>query len=212
MRAALLLILSPLLAREKAAEYPAHVSLPGVEIGAEYLVHSIPTEKGFYIANDYLVVEVGIFPSTAEKIKISSGQFILRINHGKSELVTDSPGTVAASIKYPDWEQHRTVTAQAGPVIVGAPPQVGRFPGDPQERPPVIPPPQESPDPAGNGPAPTKTIEEMIAQAALPEWPANKPVSGCLFFHFRGKMKSVRSLELVYDGGDGRPKATIPLL
>ena len=209
-RAVLLLVLSPLLARDKAADYPAHATVSGLDIGAEYLLHSIPTEQGSYVANDYLVVDVGIFPSTRESIKVSSSQFKLVINHGKFQLPADSAGAVAASIKYPDWEQRRTVTAQAGPVIVGAPPAVGRFPGDPTQRPPITPPPPEQPDPSGTEKAPAKTVEEMIALAALPEWPTTQPAKGCLFFRFRGKMKSIKSLELVYNGGASRP-TTIPL-
>jgi hypothetical protein len=141
-RAAFLLVLSPLLAqkdepRSKAADYPVHVSVPGMEIAAEYLLHSIPTTHGFYVANLYLVVDVGIFPSSGETIKVSNGQFRLRVNHGKFDLIADTPGTVAGSLKYPDWEQQRNLSAQAGPVIIGAPPNVGRFPGDGRDHPPV---------------------------------------------------------------------------
>jgi hypothetical protein len=56
-----------------------------------------------------------------------------------------------------------------------------------------------------------KTIEESIANAALPEGETNKPAKGCLFFRYPGRMKSIRSLELIYDAGVGGPKATIPL-
>jgi hypothetical protein len=197
--------------RSKPADYPVHVSLPGMEIAAEYLLHSIPTPKGFYFTKEYLVVDVGIFPGAAESIKISSGQFTLRINHGQSTLPPDSPGTVAASLKYPDWEQRPTAVAQAGPVILGAPPAVGRFPGDPREPPPISPPGKEEPDPSSAEREPPKTIEQMIALAALPEGPSNKPAKGCLFFRFRGKTKSIRSLDLVYDAGEGGSKATITL-
>ncbi len=197
--------------RSKASEYPAHVSLPGLEIGADYLVHSIPGEKGFYFAKEYMVVDVGVFPATSESFDIKSGQFALRINHGKSVLVPVSAGTVAAALKYPDWEQRPNLTAQAGPLIFGAPPSVGRFPGDPRETPPIPNPAGGPPDPSGLEKAQPKTIEQSIANAALPEGQANKPVKGCLFFRFPGKMKSIRSLELMYDAGVDQPKATIPL-
>jgi hypothetical protein len=197
--------------RSKASDYPAHVSLPGVEIGAEYLLHSIPGEKGFYFAKEYLVVEVGIFPSAGDDIAVSSRQLTLRINHGKSVLLADSPGSVAAALKYPDWETRPNATAKAGPVILGAPPEVGRFPGDPRQAPPVPRPVGEQSDPSGTEKEPPKTIEQSIANAALPEGPANKPAKGCLFFRFTGKTKSIRSLELIYDAGESRPKATIAL-
>jgi hypothetical protein len=198
--------------RSKPADYPVHVTLPGMEIAAEYMLHSIPTEKGFYFTKEYLVVDVAVFRNVTETFKISSGQFTLRINHEQSVLSTDSPGTVAASLKYPDWEQRPNLTAQAGPVIIGAPPAVGRFPGDHRETPPLPPPVKEDPDPSGAEKEPAKPVEQVIALAALSEGYPSNTVKGCLFFRFRGKMKSIRSLELVYDAGEGRPKATIPLL
>jgi hypothetical protein len=211
------LIALPLLAqnsppRSKPADYPAHVTLPGMEIAAEYLLHSIPTEKGFYFTKEYLVVDVAVFRNVTENFKISSGQFTLRMNHGQSVLSPDSPGTVAASLKYPDWEQRPNLAAQAGPVIIGAPPAVGRFPGDHRDTQPMPPPVKQEPDPSGAETEPAKSIEQLIALAALSEGHPGNAVKGCVFFRFRGKTKSIRSLELVYDAGESRPKATIPLL
>lgn len=196
----------------KASGYPAHGAVQGLEIGADYLVHSIPTEQSYLFAKDYLVVEVALFPSKGESIRISSEQFKLRINQGKPVLFPDSSGTVAASLKYPDWEQHPTVTAQAGPVIVGSPTSPGRFPGDPTRGVPLPRPAGDPPDPSGVDKEPPKTVDEALARAALPEGLIEKPVRGCLYFRFRGKTKSIQSIELVYDSGDGKPKAAIPLL
>ncbi len=196
--------------RSKASDYPAHASLPGMDIAAEYLLHSIPTEQGFYVTRDYLVIDVGVFPAAHGTVQISSGQFRLRINHKTLDLPPDSPGTVAADVKYPDWEQHPTVVGQAGPVTVGDP-TVPRFPGDPNAPPPIAPPLPPQQDPSGINQEIRKTIDESVANAALPEGASSKPMKGCLFFRFRGKTKSIKSLELVYDGGDGGAKATIPL-
>jgi len=202
--------------RSKASDYPVHATLPGMEIGAEYLVHSIPAESGMYFGKEYLVVDVGIFPDTkGGPITTSARRFTLKINGGKIVLDTDSPGTVAASLKYPDWEQRRNVTAQAGPVILGAPPAVGRFPGDPrptQGRLPPAPRVPEQPDPSGEPRPSDLPIDQQIARIALPEGSFNEYAKGCLFFRFTGKMKSIRSLELVYDTGDKGPKATLALL
>jgi hypothetical protein len=183
----------------------------GLEIGAEYLVHSIPGENGFYIAKEYLVVDVGVFPSTLEGVDIKSSQFSLRINDGKTALVAVSPGMVAGALKYPDWENQRGASAQAGPVSISTPPTVGRFPGDHREPVPVPRPVEDPRDPSGTEQRAPKTIDESIADVALSEGATNKAAKGCLFFRFAGKMKSIRSLDLVYDGGDGHPKASIPL-
>ncbi|HEV8041608.1 MAG TPA: hypothetical protein VGP62_22215 [Bryobacteraceae bacterium] len=214
--AALLIALLPLYAqngppRSKASDYPAHVSLAGMEIGAEYLVHSIPGESGFYFAKEYLVVDVGVFSTTHEGVAVKNDQFSLRINDGKLVLSPASPGTVAGALKYPDWENQRAATVQAGPVIYGTPSPEGRFPGDQRAPPPVPRPVEDPPNPSGTEARPARTIDESIAGIALSEGPNNKTAKGCLFFRFSGKMKSIRSLDLVYDGGDGRAKATIPL-
>jgi hypothetical protein len=104
------------------------------------------------------------------------------------------------------------MTAQAGPIIYGQP-QVGRFPGDPtQQRPPPTP---RVPDQTGSvnvEPQRNMPIEDAIARAALPEGSTVEHIKGCLFFRFEGKLKSIKSLELVYDPGSGAPPVTIPLL
>ena len=168
--------------RVKASEYPAHAAIPGLEIGAEYLVHSIPGDNGYYYADNYLVVDVGVFPFSGEAIRIESRKFALRINQGKSVYAADSPGTVAASI---------------------TPRMAGTFPGQEQ---------QQQPDANSTDQRPPKTIQQTVALAALPEGPTEKPVKGCLFFRFGGSMKKIRSLELIYVPGEGKPLVTIPLL
>ena len=182
-----------------------------MEIGAEYLVHSIPGERGDYFAKEYLVVEVAVFPASKEGLKISSGHFTLRINK-KSVLSAQSAGMVAAALKYQDWEQRPQVTAEAGPLIYGAP-QAGRFPGDPTQ-PSPLPTPRvpDQTDSANVAKQPDLPIDDAISRAALPEGVIAERVKGCLFFRFEGKLKSVKSLELIYDAGPGSPPTTIQLL
>jgi hypothetical protein len=205
-RAVLLIALLPLYARDKATDYPVHASLAGMEIGAEYLEHSVPGEKGFYIVADFLVVDVGVFPSTPEGVNVKSGQFSLRINRDKRVLVPVSAQTVAIALKYPDWEGKGGAAGQQQNVS-----PTGKFPGDP-DAPPVIGPGVQTPaDPSGIEKQIPTSMDESIANAALPDGPTHKAVKGCVFFRYRGKMKSIKSLELIYDPGEGRPKATIPL-
>jgi len=198
----------------KVSDYPAHVKLPSMEIGAEYLLNSIPLGRGMYIAKDHLVLEVAIFPSTRDGVNVSSSQFTLRVNN-KTILYPDSPGAVASSLKYPDWQTHPTMTAEAGAgngsVVLGAPPPVARFPGDRRADRTPIPRVPDSPDPTGEPKAADQPIETQIAIAALPQGQFQKPVKGFLFFPFSGKTKSIRSLDLIYDGGESGPKTTISL-
>src|SRR5258708_5049509 len=166
----------------KVSDYPAHVKLPSLEIGAEYLLNSIPLNRGMYIAKDHLVLEVAIFPSTEDGVNVSTSQFTLRVNN-KTILYPDSPGAVASSLKYPDWQMRPTMTAEAGAgngsVVLGAPPPVARFPGDRRaDRPPSVPRVPDPPDPTGEPKAAEQPIETQIAIAALPQGPSQKPVKG----------------------------------
>ena len=89
---------------------PLHAALDnGFGVAAEYLVHSIPTPAGILIADDYLVVEVAFFGKGESQIEYRSRQFCsVRINNReKSSIAPDSPGTVAASIKYPRLDRQK---------------------------------------------------------------------------------------------------------
>lgn len=196
--------------KEKATDYPVHGDIGAVSIGAEYLVHSIPTHSQTFFARDYLVVDVAVFPGRLEPVEIGANTFTLRINGRKEVIFPDSPGFVAASLTYPDWEQHRRAEVQAGVgdagVTIGRPPVVGRFPDDPTPGHSRLPPPPKAPTPEeqqGIEQDAPQSADEALTQMALPEGPAGKPVAGYIFFHYRGKAKSIKSLDLVYQGKQG---------
>lgn len=192
--------------KEKPEDYAVHATAGAASIGAEYLVHSIPTHSQTFFARDYLVVEVAVFPGRAEPVEISNNTFTLRINGKKEIIYRDTPGFVAASLKYPDWEQHPQAEVQAGPVILGRPPAVGRFPDDPTPGQNRLPSPPKAPTPdeqAGIDRDDPQTPDEAVAQYGLAGGSIEKPVSGYIYFHFRGKTKSIKSLELVYEDKAG---------
>jgi hypothetical protein len=194
-------------ATRKASDFPAHASWPQFDIGAEYLVHSIPTEVGSIFARDYLVVEVAIYPRK-QPVAISSAAFTLRVNGQRTVLYPESPGFVAASLKYPDWEQRPTLVGSVGvgdgSVIVGAPVPVGRFPGDPTGNPRVNLPRKQPDDTEAEGhPKQKVSVEDLVTRAALPEGEARVPTKGSLYFAFTGKLKSIHSLELLYEDTHG---------
>jgi hypothetical protein len=196
--------------KEKVTDYPVHADVGTVSIGADYLVHSIPAHNQTFFARDYLVVEVAVFPGRQEPFEIGANTFTLRMNGRKEIILPDTPGSVAASLTYPDWEQHRRTEVQAGVgdagVTIGRPPVVGRFPDDPTPgqtrlpRPPQAPTPEDQHGIEQDSP---QTADEALPLVALPNAPANKPVAGYVFFHYRGKAKSIKSLDLVYEGKQG---------
>jgi len=114
---------------------------------------------------------------------------------------------VAASLKYPDWERRPNLEAEAGVgnagVIVGRPQTAERFPGDPRPAQQRLPRPPQAPPPENRSglekPEPVKA-DELALSAALPEGSARGPVSGYLYFAWKGKPGSIKSLELIYQG------------
>lgn len=202
--------------KAKAEEYPAQATAGKVSLGAEYLVRSFQGRNRTFVANDYLVIEAAVYPAKGEPLLVSSGQFTLRVNGKKRVLFPQAPSFVAASLKYPDWEMRPTLTAGAGVgntgVIIGRPPVTERFPGDPrppQTRLPAPPRAPEPEDPSGLGSEEAVRAEEVVVETALPEGEISAPISGYLYFAYKGKTKSIRSLELIYQGPVGG--ATLPL-
>ena len=212
--------------KAKPADYHAHARVAGFELAADYLAHSMLVEGGVIDVSEYLVIEVAVFPAAGETTRettgdtpsIKSEEFTLRLNGRKAALLAQTPGMVAASLKYADWEVRRRLQASAGVgdtgVIVGRPPVTERFPGDPRPRQSRLPRQPKAPDetnPSGEEKPSEMPIEERVQGAAFPDGVANRPVSGYLFFPFRGKTKSIRSLELRYESSDGNRTATLAL-
>jgi hypothetical protein len=75
---------------------------------------------------------------------------------------------------------------------------VERFPGDrrpTQDRLPA--PPRTDTNPTGVQQEEQLPISEVIPRIALPEGAIRTPTSGYLFFPYRGKLKALKSVELV---------------
>jgi hypothetical protein len=182
--------------RQKAADYPVSASAGQMELGAEFLMHSIPSARGYYFAKSYLVVDVGVFPKPGVFVKVSAGQFTLRLNGGRIPLLAQPPGMVAASLKYPDWRESTGLTAGAsvgGIGINNVPRPVGRFPGDSRGQVPgqvATSNPDDEPD-------------HQLSLVALPDTSSDRPTKGCVFFASDIKAKKIKSLELEWTGPAG---------
>lgn len=194
--------------KSRAEDYPAHAKLENLSLGAEYLVRSFSGGGQTYIARDYIVVEVALFPAHGGNLTVDAGQFSLRVNGRKQTLAPQAPQFVAAALNNQDWDTHPHVVAAVGPLVLGAPRPTERFPGDPRA---PLPPPPRDPgvNPSGPEKPPPVTAEELVVQAALPEGEHRGPVSGYLYFAYAGKIKRIHSLDLELEGSSGR--VTLPL-
>jgi hypothetical protein len=196
----------------KASEldYPVRAKLEKLSIGAEYLVHSFSSGREMFIAKDYLVVEVALFPAKGEKNLVIAAHFSLRVNGRKQALLPQAPEFVANSLKYPDRQSGPHAVAGLGPLVLGQPRTTERFPGDPNARTGAPPPQSPTDNPTGADQQPPVTADELALQTALPEGEHRGPASGFLYFPYRGKVAHIRSLELVFTGPGG--SATLPLI
>jgi hypothetical protein len=203
--------------KPKVEDYPAHDRVGTLSIGADNLGHNIALPERPLLAEGFLVIEVALFNEGNKPFTVSDGQFMLRLNEKKTPLMPQSPGSVSSSIKYPDWEQRPQMTGEAGAgdgqVIFGRPSPVERFPGDPrtQRTPPGgIPRAPDPQDRSGIERRPPLTIDEAVLRASLPEGEVHPPVSGFLYFVYKGKLKSINAIELIYDGPFGRVVIPLP--
>jgi hypothetical protein len=201
--------------RSSPAEYPAHTDLKGITIAAENLGHSITSDYGAYVAREFLVIEVAVFSADKWRLSFSAGNFSLRINGNKVPLLAQSPGLVAGTIKYEDWSQGTRITGSAGDgdtgVIVGGPRPTERFPGDPNGRSRMPRPPSVDTNDPNVPQRQDLPVDEAVQRSSLPEGTnLVAPFSGFVFFPFKGKLKKLKSLELLYHGDYGETALPLP--
>jgi hypothetical protein len=196
--------------KPKAEDYDVHAQSRDVAVGAEFMIHSFSGQGQTYIAKDFLVVEVALYPPKDrsvnppryQSVRVNEGAFALRINGKKQALLPAPPPMVASSLQHPDWQTGPRFEAGGGlgntGVILGrpAPTQVPGGQQPPQTRVPRAP---GQDNPGGIEPERRVTAPELVVQTALPEGPHRGPVSGFLYFPYRGKTTSIKSLELLYE-------------
>jgi hypothetical protein len=183
--------------KPKAEDYDLHAETSKGAIGSEYMVHSFSGQGQTYIAKDYLTVEVALYPPKGETIQVHAFDFSLRIN-GKTTLQPVSPSVVAAALQHPDWQQQGPHVEAGGGVgntgVILGRPTSSRLPGEQ--------PPQRLPHPTDPGnrdgidAGPRVTAQELVVQTALPEDPHRGPISGYIYFPYKGKPSAIKSLDL----------------
>jgi hypothetical protein len=188
--------------KASANEYPVHAEVGANDIGAEYTVHSFNAGEEMYIAENYLVVEVALFPPKGKSVDVEMDKFSLRVSGKKNALMPDSPSVVAASLHHRDWTQRIPLPGIGMGGTgggMGGPRTQSPFPGgqDPNR----LPAPPRAPDADPNVPArETVKPEELLMKTALPNGIHKGPVSGFIYFAWKGKASSIKSIDLLYDG------------
>jgi len=192
-----------------ATDYPAHGKTGSLSIGAENWGHGISSSGDSIEIGDYIVIEVALYNERNKPFPLAAGNFTLRLNGKKPVLFPQSVGIVQSSVRNPGFENERELIATAGSangdIVMGRRPNVERFPGDPraqQQRLPTPVPPAPG-DNSAEVRKPKVKADELVATTALVEGEAHPPVSGYLFYPYKGKLKSIKKLELLYEGPAG---------
>ncbi|HLK67570.1 MAG TPA: hypothetical protein VKU19_29235 [Bryobacteraceae bacterium] len=187
--------------KPKAEDYDVHGQYRDIEIGAEFMIHSVSGQGQTYLTKDFLVVEVALYPPKEKGLTINNGEFALRINGKKQLLGAAAPSMVVADLERPEWQSGPRLEAGGGlgntGVILGrpTPTQIPQGQPPPQSRVPRTP----APDNGGIEPERRVTPEELVVQAALQEGQHRGAFSGFLYFPFTGKTTSIKTLELLYE-------------
>src|SRR5215510_1241049 len=99
-----------------AAEYEVHGRAGSLDIGAEYMVHSFSAGEEMYIAEDYLVVEIALYPLMKDDpLPVDLDEFKFRLNH-KTVIQPHQPAQAAASLTYRPWQTTRQSPGLSGGV------------------------------------------------------------------------------------------------
>jgi len=173
--------------RVAPTEYQAHAQAGTLTVAAEFLGHSVPTLEGTYNAEDYVVVEAALFGGPEARTKLTAGDFSLRINGKKMASPSQPYGLSFSSLKDPEWEPPSKPKGDKPTLDAG-----GGKPDDSFK--PIIRMPIEL----------KRTMQQRVQRASMPEGDRALPAAGLLFFEYRGKPESIRSLELIYAGPAGK--------
>jgi len=173
--------------RATPADYQAHTQVGSLTLAAEFVRHSVPTPEATYSTEDFVIVETGLFGPAEARAKLAIGDFSLRINGRKMASPSQPYGLSFSSLKDPEWEPPSKPKSDKPTLDAG-----GGQPNDSFK--PIIRMPIEL----------KRTMQQRVQRASMPEGDRALPVAGLLFFEYRGKPESIRSLELIYAGPAGK--------
>lgn len=172
--------------RASPAEYPVQAKAGAVTIAAEFVEHAVPTPDGAYSSEDYVVVEAGFFGPPQARITLTATDFSLRINGRKTASPSQPYELVFKSLKDPEWEPPSSAKKSKTSLGGGG--------GDDSD---------STPAPVHMPIERRRAMEQRVQKASMLEGDRALPQAGLLFFEYRGKAKSIRSLELIYNGSAG---------
>jgi len=183
--------------RTAPSEYQAQGKAGDVTVGAEFMGHAVPTPEQTLSADDYIVVEAGLFGPPGARTTLARSDFSLRVNGKKTALPSEPYELVFKSLKDPEWqppaEKDDSKSSKSSISTGGG----GGGAGQPPPLPPKMP--FEL----------RRAMELHVQKAVMEEGDRALPQAGLLFFLYRGKREGIHSLELIYSGAAGSATLTL---
>ncbi len=184
--------------RAAPSEYQAQAKAGDVTIGAEFMGHAVPTPEQTLSADDYVVVEAGLFGPPGARTTLARSDFSLRINGKKTALPSEPYELVFKSLKDPEWQppadKDDSKSSKSSLTTGGG---GGSGAGQPPPAPPKMP--FEL----------RRAMELHVQRAVMEEGDRTLPQAGLLFFLYRGKREGIHSIELIYSGAAGSATLTL---
>lgn len=179
--------------RSAPTDYQTQAKAGNVTIAADFVGHSVPTPEATFSTEDYVVVEVAFFGSPSSKLKLSTEDFSIRVKGKKKPLVSQPSELVLRSLKDPEWNPPEQKEKKSKSSFGSG--------GDTDSSSAQLPPkmPFEL----------RRTMSLRVEKATLPQGERPLPQAGLIYFDYHGKVSSLHSIELVYNGPAG--EATLPL-
>ena len=184
----------PIPARAAPTDYTGRAAVGKFTIAAEFTGHSVPTSQGPLTSEDYLAVEVAVFGPADAKLKLSPEDFSLRINGAKKPISITHVEMLYKSLKDPEY-----IVPDVGEKKSKSGMSTGGEKG--QDSAPPSPPPIPF--------EVKRNIAQRAQKAALIEGERPLPVAGVLFFQSGKQTKSIKSVELVYEGPAGKARIAL---
>ena len=78
--------------KKSASEFPVHAALSDADAAADFMVRLISYGRESFVTDNFLVVEVAIFPHAGKVYDVRANQFSLRVNGKKEALFAQTTG------------------------------------------------------------------------------------------------------------------------
>lgn len=177
--------------RASAGDYGSQAKVGPYTIAADFARHSFPTPDGTFTSEDYVVVEVAFFGEPGGKITLANDQFSLRINGKKMPTPSVLATVLLPYLKDPNWEPPVPPEGKSKGGGISAGGAGAGAAGDPKPLPPKMP--MEL----------RLAMSQKVQRSALMSGERALPQAGLLFFPFRGRAESIKTVELLYTSPAG---------